>query len=202
VSNSSESSASTVSTPDSTTSDSTTADGTTATTTAPSTVKWLLPLPKSGAKKQLNKFGNVMVAPGQSLGITWRSNDKIALVFVVDSLQVDRGCELQVKPLNGHFLVITVRVQIGYATGDDLENESIGFTEQFWTAFDTKDTAQVDTSSTAASACVTSKTGIPYAGDLEPGKVYTGKIVLDVAAAKGTAVLMNSLDGGWVYNYG
>jgi hypothetical protein len=32
--------------------------------------------------------------------------------------------------------------------------------------------------------------------------VYTGKIALDVSTATGSAVLMNALDGGWIYHYG
>ena len=172
------------------------------TTAAPSTtVKWLLPLPKGGAAK-VNKFGNVIATPGQSFAIQWRSNKQIAVVFIVDSLQVDRGCEVQVKGKNGHLVVITVRAQLGYSTGAQLSDDSIGFTDDFWTAFDAKDTAQVDVDTAAASACVTYKTQLPYVDDMEPGTVYTGKIALDVASATGTAVLMNSLDGGWLYHYG
>lgn len=123
-------------------------------------------------------------------------------MFVVDSIQVDRGCEGKVKPKNGHLLVITVRAQLGYSTGEELANKSIGFTDDLWTAFDAKDTAQVDVDTSASSACVPYDKQFPYAIDLEPGKVYSGKIALDVSSATGTAVLMNSLDGGWIYRYG
>ena len=171
-------------------------------TTAPSTtVKWLLPLPKGGTPK-VNKYGNVIAAPGQSFAIQWQGNKQIAVVFIVDSLQVDRGCQAQGKPRNGHLLVITVRAQLGYSTGKDLSDESIGFTKDAWTAFDAKDTAQVGIDSPAADDCVTFENQMPYADDMEPDQVYRGKIALDVSSATGTAVLMNSLDGGWVYHYG
>ncbi len=172
------------------------------TTAAPSTtVKWLLPLPKGGGEK-INKFGNVVATPGQSFAVQWRSNKRIAVVFIVDSLQVDRGCEVQVKASNGHLVVISMRAQLGYTTGRELSDEAIGFTDSFWTAFDAKDTAQVGVDSSAASTCVTYKTQVPYADDMEPDKVYSGKIALDVSSATGSVVLMNSLDGGWLYRYG
>lgn len=171
-------------------------------TTAPSTtVTWLLPLPKGGTDK-VNKFGNVIAAPGQSFAIQWRSNKQIAVVFVVDSVQVDRGCATTVKPKNGHLVVITIRTQLGYSTGADLSDESIGFTDDFWTAFDAKDTAQVDVDTSATEACVPYDKQQLYANDMEPDKVYTGKIALDVSTATGSAVLMNSMDGGWIYHYG
>lgn len=177
------------------------APGTSVTAAPSTTVTWLLPLPKGGAGK-VNKFGNVIAAPGQSFAIQWRSNKQIAVVFVVDSVQVDRGCTTKVKPKNGHLVVITVRTQLGYSTGDDLSNESIGFTDDFWTAFDAKDTAQVDVNTPATDACIPYDEQQPYADDMEPDKVYTGKIALDVSTATGSAVLMNSLDGGWIYHYG
>ena len=145
----------------------TTAPGTTAPTT---TVTWLLPLPEGGAPK-LNKYGNVIATPGQSFAIEWRSSKQIAVVFIVDSLQVDRGCEVQVRGNNGHLVVITVRAQLGYSSGEDLSKESIGFTGDFWTAFDAKDTAQVGIDSSASSACVTDKTRLPYVDDMEPDRV-------------------------------
>lgn len=174
----------------------------TSATTAPSTtVTWLLPLPKDG-KGKVNKFGNVIAAPGQSFAIQWRSNKQTAVVFVVDSVQVDRGCETKVRAENGHLVVITVRAQLGYSAGEDLSNESIGFTDDFWTAFDAKDTAQVDVDTSAADACVTYDNQPPYSDDMEPDQAYTGKIALDVSTATGSVVLMNSLDGGWIYRYG
>lgn len=172
------------------------------TTTAPSTtVKWQLPVPTGGPTKQ-NKFGNVIAAPGRPFAVEWTSTKQVAVVWVVDSIQVDRGCEVQVKGKNGHLVVISVRAQLGHSTGEELSNESIGFTDSFWTAFDAKDTAEVDTGSSAADACVTSKTGFAYADTMKPDRVYSGKIALDVSSAKGTVVLLNSLDGGWVYSYG
>ena len=172
------------------------------TATAPSTmVTWQLPLPTGAAPKQ-NKFGNVLGTPGRTFAIIWTGTKQVAVVFVVDRIQVDSGCEVQVKGKNGHLVVISVRAQLGYSTGKELSDESIGFTDSFWTAFDAKDTAQIDIDSSAADACVTSTTAIPYADTMKPGRVYYGKIALDVSSAKGTVVLLNSLDGGWVYSYG
>lgn len=185
-----------------------TTDSTSTTTTssstaaAPSTtVKWLLPLPKPGTEK-VNKYGNAIAAPGQSFAIQWRSNKQIAVVFVVDSLQVDKGCEVPVKAKNGHMLVITMRAQLGYSTGRELSDDAIGFTGDLWTAFDAKDTAQVDVDTSASDACVSYDNQVPYADAMEQGTVYTGKIALDVSSATGSVVLMSSLDGGWLYHYG
>lgn len=181
---------------------STTAPTTPSTTAGPSTtVKWLVPLPKAGTPK-VNKFGNVIATPGKPFAVVWTRDKQISVVFIVDSLQVDRGCEATVKPKNGHLLVISIRAQLGNATGDELSKASIGFTDDYWTVFDAKDTAQVGTDTPASSDCLTYKTQLPYASDMKPDKVYSGKIAVDVAAATGTAVLMNSLDGGWVYSYG
>lgn len=178
------------------------ASSATGSTAAPSTtVTWLLPLPKGGPGK-VNKFGNVIAAPGQPFAIQWRSTQQVAVDFVVDSIQVDRGCAATAKPKNGHLVVITVRAQLGYSTGADLSNESIGFTDDYWTAFDAKDTAQVDVDTPATEACVPYDKQPPIPDDMEPDTVYTGKVALDVATATGSVVLMNSLDGGWVYRFG
>lgn len=175
--------------------------GSTTPTATPPAIKWLLPA-QSTVKSKLNAFGNLEAGLGKPYEITWTAKKTTALRFIVDSATIDGRCETPTKPENGHFLILGVRVQLGDATADDLGDSRIGFTGQYWTAFDAKNVAEVGTTSSAAGSCITSTTGFPYTTDLAPGKVYSGKIALDVSSTKGTVVLMDGVSGGWIYNYG
>lgn len=163
-------------------------------------VKWVLPEPKD-TKRQNNSYGNRIAAVGESYQLTYTQTKERALLFIVDSIKLDGACDkTDVKPANGHFLVITLRVQLGNVTGDELNQGSIGFTASDWTAFDSKNVAQVGTDSFDNNCLSTSL--IPFASDMDSGETYKGKVALDVSATKGTVVLMSGVSGGWVYNYG
>ncbi|MET3806471.1 hypothetical protein ABIB25_003486 [Nakamurella sp. UYEF19] len=170
-------------------------------TATPPAIKWLIPA-QSKVKSKINSFGNLEAGLGKPYEITWTKEKTTALRFVVDSATINGRCETPTKPVNGHFLILSVRVQLGDASADDLGNSRIGFTGEFWTAFNAKNVAEVGTTSTAAGDCITRTTGFPYSEDLAPGKVYSGKIALDVSSVKGTVVLMDSVGGGWIYHYG
>lgn len=43
---------------------------------------------------------------------------------------------------------------------------------------------------------------MPDPMDMDQGEIYPGKVALEVAATKDTAVLLNGLSGGWVLNVG
>lgn len=172
------------------------------TKTSPSTsISWQLPLPGPN-KSARNKFGNTVAKVGQPYGITWTADNQVALLFVVDSIKVDAGCDRPAKPVNGHFLIISMRVQVGAAAGKALQDEGIGFTDRNWTVFDAKDAAQGSPSTTASSDCLDYDSGLPIWSDAEAGKLYTGKVALDVSSTKGTALLMDDVNGGWIYHYG
>lgn len=86
----------------------------TATTASRPPIEWKLPLPGPG-HAPLNKYGNAVAKVGQSYGITWTKTKQYAVIFVIDSIKLDSGCDRPGKPAkaeNGHFLVISVRLQV------------------------------------------------------------------------------------------
>ena len=178
---------------------------TTASTTASRPpIEWKLPLPGPG-HAPLNKYGNAVAKVGQSYGITWTKTKQYAVIFVIDSIKLDSGCDRPGKPAkaeNGHFLVISVRLQVGNATSDELGDAGVGFNQDSWTAFDAEDVAQNSAGSPGAADCLAYDSRVPYTMNMQPGRLYTGKVALDVSAAKGTALLMNNLDKGWIFSYG
>jgi hypothetical protein len=170
-------------------------------TSTSTSVSWQLPLPGPNRSAR-NKFGNTVAKVGQPYGITWAADHQVALLFVVDSIKVDAGCDRPAKPVNGHFLIISLRVQVGAAAGKALREEGIGFTDGNWTVFDAKDTAQGSPSTTASSDCLDYNSSLPIWSEAEAGRLYTGKVALDVSSTKGTALLMDDVTGGWIYHYG
>ena len=176
----------------------------TATTASRPPIEWKLPLPGPG-HAPLNKYGNAVAKVGQSYGITWTKTKQYAVIFVIDSIKLDSGCDRPGKPAkaeNGHFLVISVRLQVGNATSDELGDAGVGFDQDSWTAFDAKDVAQISAGTPGAADCLAYDSRVPYTMNMRPGRLYTGKVALDVSAAKGTALLMNNLDKGWIFSYG
>lgn len=122
------------------------------------------------------------------------------LRFVVDSVTLGGRCDNADKPVNGHFLIIALRVELGGTSSAEADDAEIGFTADRWTVFDAKDVAQVNTSDIGG-GCLT-RSAFPFTDQLVPGKVVSGRVALDVSATSGTVVLLNTIAGGWVFHYG
>jgi hypothetical protein len=178
---------------------------TTAATTTTATKKWKLPDLAPNRKK--NQFGDIIAGPGEANGIqfTVGGHPDGQLVFVITKLTVDPKCVAGApKSRRGHFLRIDLAVEPRDVGPESADDWSAGFSDNSWTVYDTKGSAQPGIDTDEARACLHSSDYLPYVDGrlIERGKLVSGAVVLDVAAPKGTAVLDLDTDGGWEFHYG
>lgn len=156
-----------------------------------------------------NEFGDVKAKLGTVYGLytTKDTPEREVVAFVVDKIQVDPGCgtpragDTTPKPVNGHFVVITLRVEVRDSTPQELLDFNVGFTRGRWTAYRADGTAEIGVDSSTVSDCLVDS-DLPYSGDLVQPGVTKGTVVLDVTATKGTLVLETGTDSSWEYNFG
>ena len=174
----------------------------TAATTAGSTAteSWQLPDPTGVAT--YSEFGDIVTAPGRTnaIQITEGGIASTAVVFRVKSIELDKGCIEKAKPENGHFLVISLDVEVRSATPETLDEEGIAFSSYNWEAWTTAGDPQPAINSDAADTCVGDQ-GFPLTAELDPDGVTSGLVVLDVTEPEGTVVFDAGLDSGWEFSY-
>ena len=170
-------------------------------TTGPSSTirtSWALGTKVTSAAK--NRYGDVQAEVGKVYGLVWSKSNVDALAWVVDSIIVDSGCNAGTpKPTNGHFVVMSLRVEVRNSTLDDLEAANISLSTPSWTAFDAHGAAETGIKSDPALDCVTGHTVY----DLHTDRITGGKVAFDVSSPKGTLVLaISGIESGWEYHYG
>ncbi len=163
---------------------------------------WKLPNPPGGEK--YNEFNDVVAEPGVSYGLekTVNGTKSRAVVFRVTKIQVDKGCDAKATPVNGHFVVLTMEVELRNETPEQAQDDNLEFTGSNWTSYDPDGTAETGTHSDGALTCGGSKAIRPV-DEFDAGKVNVGIVVLDVSSTKGTTVFTTAgLSDGWEYTYG
>ena len=172
---------------------------------APSTVRtsWALGPRITNAGK--NAYGDYEIRPGQVAGLYDSTTGQDLIAWVVDSLTLDRPCakDSDATSENGHFLFLTMRIELRNAATQTLTDANIGFTNDNWDAFDAKGVAQPATGGLEADQCVAENLRPPDVSKLVPGKPVSAVVVLDVRATSGTVLLhFLNIDAGWEYHYG
>jgi len=151
------------------------------------------------APAQPNERGNVVQVTGQQAGIQG-PDGRSQVIFSVDSVVVDQPCAGGRSPAtNGQYLGVQVRV----ATGD------LGFLGGTWSmsandfaVVQPDGTMRFDLGTEGALNCLDGSSRFP-ATALEPGRTYTGTIVLDSPVTSGTLVFAPpGLQGnGWEWQF-
>jgi hypothetical protein len=151
------------------------------------------------APAEPNERGNVVQVTGQQAGIQG-PDGRQQVIFSVDSVVVDQPCSgEQSAPTNGHYLGVQVRV----TTGD------LGFLGGTWSmsandfaVVQPDGTMRFDLGTEGAQRCLDDSGRFPGTA-LEPGRKYTGTIVLDSPVTSGTLVFAPpGLQGnGWEWQF-
>ena len=155
--------------------------------------------PSPSAPAEPNERGNVVQVTGQQAGIQG-PDGRQQVIFSVDSVVVDQPCSgEQSAPMNGHYLGVQVRV----TTGD------LGFLGGTWSmsandfaVVQPDGTLRFDLATEGALDCLDGSGRFPTTA-LEPGRKYTGTIVLDSPVTSGTLVFAPpGLQGnGWEWQF-
>lgn len=123
---------------------------------------------------------------------------------MVSKLTLQPSCASKaVKPVNGHFLQIDIKLEPRNVGSDAAKDWTGTFRGSAWTAYDATGTVEPGTDTDQAHSCAGARALPPVTSDLlRGGGLIQGSVVLDVKSSKGTVVLDVGADGGWEFRYG
>jgi hypothetical protein len=152
----------------------------------------------SSTPAEPNERGNIVQVTGQQAGIQGPDGDQ-EVIFSVDAVVLDQPCAGGAPATNGHYLGVQVRV----TTGD------LAFLGGTWSMsandfaiLQPDGTMRFDLATEGALQCLAGSDRFPVSA-LEPGRQYSGTIVLDSPVTSGTLVFAPpGLQGdGWEWQF-